>query len=179
MLFRLINLQPHPDWLDQAMLFISNRLVWSFIFALLLAFAVFKKRQNLLIGLIFTGLAVGLTDYVTYQFLKPYFARPRPCHQTIDFRLVQEGCGGDWGFPSNHAANGGAVTGALGVYFRRRALTIATGLVSFAVGLSRIYLGAHFPGDVLAGFAVGGSIGIVFLLMACRLIASRRRTSAS
>lgn len=172
-LFQAINLGPHPAWLDQAMLALSSRAPWLAVGGLILAFAVWKRDKRLLVGLLLVGLAVGASDFVTYEVLKPGFARARPCHQAIEFRLVQPSCGSDWGFPSNHAANGAAITTAVALYFRRRGLTVGAALVTLVVALSRSYLGAHFPGDLLAGFAVGGCMAAATWALLRRFAAFR------
>lgn len=177
-LFQAINLGSHPAWLDQTMLFLSSHAPWLTVAALILAVALWKRDKRLLVGLLLVGLAVGVSDVVTYELLKPGFARARPCHQPIEFRLVQPSCGSDWGFPSNHAANGAAITTAVGLYFRRRGLTVGVALVTLVVALSRSYLGAHFPGDLLAGFAVGGCVAAATWVLLRRIPAFRVLSAA-
>lgn len=90
--------------------------------------------------------------------LKPILLRARP---EIVARLVE--VDQSWSLPSGHAANSAAVYGAIAVVAtvlwwrkrQRRAIWAATGLVVFAIGLSRVWLGVHWPSDVLAGWALG------------------------
>jgi undecaprenyl-diphosphatase len=110
---------------------------------------------------VFLGIAIGTTDAMTYQVLKPSFDRLRPCYLEPEAtRLVVESCGSDLGFPSNHAANAMAAAVAGALTWRRRRLNIFLFGTASLVGLSRIYLGVHFPGDVLGGFVVGALISL-------------------
>ncbi|MFK7871728.1 MAG: phosphatase PAP2 family protein [Oligoflexales bacterium] len=92
--------------------------------------------------------------------LKPYFARLRPCYQMDHLVLFHDKCGGFWGLPSNHAANGMSIA----TYFLVRGypkIGFFGFFSAFWVGYSRVYSGVHFPGDVLLGFACGGGIGFL------------------
>jgi undecaprenyl-diphosphatase len=146
-------------WLDDLMIALSSHALWIVLAVVALVAALVYRSRNVLKACVVLGIAVGLSDLVTYQVLKPGFGRPRPCHQEIELRLVQNRCGGDYGFPSNHAANGMAIATVLALHFRRRDLTTAAIVIAGAVGLSRSYLGVHFPGDILSGFVVGSTVG--------------------
>ena len=158
-LFHALNGFMASPVMDQLMELTSNRWTWGLLGAAAVAFALFRRRVRLVSLCVMIALTCAVVDSVTYQILKPAFARERPCHQLQDVRLVQDRCGGDFGFPSNHAANGMAVTVVVGLTIRRRR-PILIGLIgTFLTGFSRVYLGVHFPGDVLAGFIVGGLLG--------------------
>ena len=158
--FRFINQQLASPFLDSLMMFISNRYTWVLVGLLFLLFACAFMRRTLLPLCLMMALTIGLTDLVTYQVLKPTFARDRPCRQFQDIHLVPEFCGGDHGFPSNHAANGMAVTVLLALNSNGWVALTAL-LMTILVGFSRIYLGVHFPGDVLAGFLCGAIFGLI------------------
>lgn len=156
-LFHALNRGFSGPAVDQFMLLVSDRITWFVAAALLIVTSLVLKNKRLLAFCAALGITLGLVDLFTYQVLKPTFARPRPCYQfEADVRLVQERCGSDYGFPSNHAANSMATAVTIALTFRRRSLAITAVALAMLVGLSRIYLGVHFPGDVLAGFAVGG-----------------------
>lgn len=109
--------------------------------------------------------ALGSSDLVTYRILKPLFARDRPCYHLMDAVLRVDSCGGQLGFPSNHAANAMAVTCVLLLFYsgsRKKYLLL---LVPLLIGISRIYLGVHYPLDVIAGFVVGAGIAFIIYFL--------------
>ena len=156
----------HAGWLDPVMIFISGKLTWT-PFYLVLLYLVIKnyKKQSILIiiGII---LLIVCSDQISSGVFKPLFERPRPCHNEAikDLVYLPNGhCGGAYGFISSHACNVFALavfmTNILKRYYRK------IGWVMFVwaalVAYSRIYMGVHYPGDVLVGAAVGAIIGIV------------------
>ena len=160
-LFLAINGSSGAPWLDQIMLVLSAHLTWLVVAVVAIAFAVVRRSRRGLVVCLLVAIAIALSDLFAFQVLKPYFARLRPCHMLADLvRLVQSGCGGDFGFPSNHAANAMAAATVLVLAGRRSyPWTWSLLLLAGLIGLSRIYLGAHYPGDVLAGFLLGAAIG--------------------
>lgn len=152
----------HAPWLDELMVFFTERLVWFpayFVLLVVLAYLM-GRRAWLLLPLL--GLSVALADSISSRLFKPYFARLRPCHDpnlSTTLNLVN-GCGGQFGFMSSHAANAFALTVFVAIVLPRR-FRVAKWLLlawALAVSYSRIYLAAHFPSDVLAGALLGGML---------------------
>lgn len=150
----------HSPALDAVMVFASNRNVWFPAYVLLIAGLIylFRRRALLLLPLLIG--AVALADRITSGFFKPFFARPRPCHAPGLARLLHlpDGCGGQFGFLSSHAANSIALAVFLALLLPAGRFRAAKWVVFGWAGLlsfSRIYLGAHYPSDVLGGAAVG------------------------
>ena len=115
-----------------------------------------KGRKHALKVLVVAAIAMGASDFVAYHAIKPWAARPRPEYSVsgVDVRVPN---GGRYGFPSNHAANSAAAAAVLSVAYPGGTILFAA--VAAAVAYSRVYVGAHYPGDALAGLALGMAIG--------------------
>ncbi|MBO5956201.1 MAG: phosphatase PAP2 family protein [Bacteroidales bacterium] len=158
----------HADWLDPIMIFISGKLSWT-PFYLVLLYLIIKnyKKQSILIiiGII---LLIVCSDQISSSVFKPLFERPRPCHNEAikDLVYLPDGhCGGAYGFISSHACNVFALAVFITHILKRYYSKIAWVMFVWAamVAYSRIYMGVHYPGDVLVGAAVGAVIGWGFV----------------
>ncbi|MFW7378248.1 MAG: phosphatase PAP2 family protein [Oligoflexus sp.] len=154
------------SWLDQAMILISERRFWITVTLFWLGLAVYKRNFRLVKHIFFAAAVLGLADFIAAQGLKPYFGRPRPCHTHSFVRIVQ-GCSGYFGFPSNHATNG-MVVATIMIYLRSFSFGVFILMASIAVGFSRIYLGVHYPMDILFGFIFGSSVALLCIVIGQR-----------
>lgn len=165
-LFHLLNgVLVHP-WLDSLMPFVTSaRNLRPVVILLAVVLAVRPDRRWRLAALSLV-LSLAAADLIASQLLKPLIGRERPCHVIEGVRLLV-GCGGRNGFPSNHAANAGALAAALGLFFPRTLLvTIPAALL---IAWSRVYVGVHYPADALAGLLLGGLAGTGVALATQRL----------
>lgn len=125
-----------------------------FFFALFVVLMRSNDMRNLLLIILMLGLAILLADQGASGICKPLFHRFRPTHEPALMGLVDvvdDYRGGFYGFMSSHAANGFAICTFLSLVIRHYLAT--TTLISYAVlsSYSRIYLGVHYPGDILCG----------------------------
>jgi len=111
-------------------------------------------------------------------------AQPRPCFEIHDMvrqpaRATPGPCGDKLeAMPSNHALNFFAAAAFLTMVIRRRSWGISLFIIALLVGISRIYLGKHYPGQVLAGAAIGTSLGYLVALLGIKYLSFIQRVHA-
>jgi undecaprenyl-diphosphatase len=141
---------------------ISGRVIWAPLYLAILIFLGMKYKRKFLIILLFIILAVTLADQLSVQLFKNLVHRLRPCHEpSLEglVHLVNGECGGMFGFVSSHAANSFNVALLSLLFIKKRWYTISIILWALVIGYSRIYLGVHYPGDVICGSLLGALIG--------------------
>ena len=161
----------HSSIADYFMYWISFRFVWIPLYAFLLYLLIKSFGKSTWKYLLCIAASIALSDQLASSFLKPLVHRLRPCHQAeiaSQIHLVFNQCGGPFGFVSSHAANSFALAFMLSIWLKPQIgkhiywLWLWAGLISY----SRIYLGVHFPGDILGGALLGiGVSGTAILLL--------------
>lgn len=165
-LFLYLNTLGSSRW-DGFWIFLSERSYWIplYLVLLYLLYKNFGLRKTVLI-LVLTLLMILLTDQITNVF-KDGFQRLRPCF-VKEFEGVMRAVGcerrGQYGFTSAHASNHFAIALLLGLIFRNKFKWMLPVLLLWAgfISYSRIYLGVHFPLDVICGGIMGFLIGYLF-----------------
>lgn len=142
--------------------------------ALALGYWLWKKRREAVIEAGSLAVLVGLADLLGAQ-VKHLVERVRPCHVLEGVHQLA-GCGGTFSFPSNHAVNTAAAAAFLQVLWP--ASGWITWPVVLMVGLSRVFVGAHYPGDVLGGWLIGAALGGGAALLLLRWRQADRLTRA-
>ena len=162
---RWLLLKINRDWtaplLDQTMPLVTDlhRVPW-FLYGVapaLLALWLWKGRKQALKVLVVAALAVGAGDMLGYRVIKPWVARSRPERTLGTAVFMRAPANGAYGFPSNHATNMAAAAAVLSVAYPGGAFVFAA--VAGIVAYSRVYVGAHYPGDVLGGLLLGSFVG--------------------
>ena len=143
---------------------ISKNIAWVPVGAALLLSLNYYKKSLLIPIFIIVGLALTVTiaDQIASSFLKPYFHRFRPSHNEEICNLlhyVGNYRGSKYGFVSSHAANAFGVLAFLAPLFRHKATTLVLFVWACMVSYSRIYLGVHFPLDIIMGALAGTVVG--------------------
>ncbi|MBI4651186.1 phosphatase PAP2 family protein [Candidatus Desantisbacteria bacterium] len=148
--FILINKTWHNAFLDIFFTFITEKKNWILPLLVLVIFLIIyikKSRIFLLVGL----LSVLITDQLTSNFIKDIIMRPRPFNSIPDTRLLVST--GNFSFPSSHAANIAGIALLATLYYPK--FTYIYWISVFLISYSRIYVGVHYPSDVLAGIFIG------------------------
>lgn len=165
----------HTEWADHFMMMFSGRFIWIPMY-LTLAFIIFRHfpLKKALVVLAGVGLAIALTDQICATLIRPVVARLRPSHPdnplSAFITLVDGYRGGSYGFPSCHAANSFALIAFMALVVPQKRLAIF--LLCWAVvnSYSRLYLGVHYPGDLLAGSILGTCCGTAVALAVRRMV---------
>ncbi|MEO8933866.1 MAG: phosphatase PAP2 family protein [Xanthomarina sp.] len=164
--FLYLNNLGSPRW-DAFWMFYTTKFYWIPFYALLL-YLIFKEHnpKTFLAILVVVALMITFTDQVTNVF-KHGFERLRPCHQEgvkEVMRIVRKGCGGQYGYFSGHASNSMSLAVFVGLLLRHKYKYLIFIMLfwSALMGYSRIYVGVHYPLDVLCGFIFGALSGLMF-----------------
>ncbi|MBU1821100.1 MAG: phosphatase PAP2 family protein [Bacteroidetes bacterium] len=165
--FLWLNGLHSPFW-DVVMQGVTNKFTWIPLYVLLL-YGIIRQFGKKSVGYLLAIVAVvALSDQIASGFFKPYFMRPRPCHDPAlaDLLHLVGNCGGAYGFISSHAATGFGIATILNLLPTRQLLGVRWLFVWAAVySYSRIYVGVHYPLDILVGALMGSlAAGVVYIL---------------
>jgi len=146
----------HNGWWDTAMLFFTRKESWLPLYVILMLLVIRNFRSKSWFILVFLLLGLVVSDQVC-NLLKELVQRFRPGYDPVIKNLTHIVLrkGGEFGFPSSHAANSFFVMVFTGYLFRNRTSLIILLIWALLVSYSRIYVGAHFPLDILGGWTVG------------------------
>lgn len=163
-IFLTLN-EMHTPYLDSFMYIFTSKLVWIPLYASIL-YVLYKNmniRMVIFTTLIF-ALLIVIADQTCSSILRPIFERPRPSRnpEIADLvHIVNGKRGGKYGFPSCHAANTFALACFVMLLFKNKTLTTFFMLWAIATCYTRIYVGVHYPGDLLFGTIVGFTAGTI------------------
>lgn len=153
-LLAVLEFARQTPWLHPILLGYTN--FGLLVFVLLLAFAWRRARHrppDAMAAVLWAPVTV-LLGWAASNLVKFTVAEPRPCRSIARLTtLLSCPPPGDYAFPSNHAALAGASAAALWLAWRR--LGVLAAALALLMGFSRVYVGVHYPHDVLAGFAIG------------------------
>lgn len=164
----------HTPMMDLFMAWVSTRNTWIPLYLVIIfsIFLFYPKKEAVFIVLYLIASA-GLADLVTSGFMKPFFARLRPCFNPELDGLVHivGSCGGKFGFASSHAANTFALFGGLFFLKRHNEIILYSMLLwAILVSYSRIYIGVHYFGDVFIGAIIGFCISFTLYFLLTKTI---------
>jgi undecaprenyl-diphosphatase len=159
-LFLFLNSMNSPFW-DQVMHAVSGRIIWIPLYLSIVIFLVIKYKRKFFVILLFIILAATFSDQVSV-IIKNIVQRLRPCYEPALqglVHIVNGECGGQYSFVSSHATNSFDVALLSLLFIKKKWFTISIVIWALIIGYSRIYLGVHYPGDVICGSILGALIG--------------------
>ena len=168
----------HSALFDFVMSWASEKLIWIplYVFFAWLLYKHYGRKSILLI--LAAGVIIVITDQTSVYLFKNVFHRLRPCHDPSlagMVQLVNDRCGGQYGFISSHAANSFGLAAFLALLLGKkiRYFTVSVVLWALLLCYSRVYLGVHYPGDVIVGALWGAGIGAATYVPAEKLVKTR------
>jgi len=149
---------------------ITNKNNWVLIIISLLFYLAILNGRRGQIAFVILIITIGFTDSFSSFILKPYIGRIRPSHDIYEYINLLVAKGGKWSMPSNHAANISAIAVVLSYFYDKMKIPLYSlaGIISF----SRVYVGVHYPADVLVGGVFG--YGIAWLILSLWVILKMR-----
>ena len=140
---------------------ITNEDLWAIPVLIGLFILLFGGGKRARIAISITLIATGISDYSVVEVIKPAIARLRPSHTMGDAINLLIGKGGKYGFVSAHAANIFCATTILSYFYEQWNKPLM--LLALSVSISRVYVGVHYPGDVIFGGLYGYSVAWLFI----------------
>jgi len=164
LIFRSVNSGLANPFFDLLMPFMRYAPVWIPVYVFFGVFLIYNFRWKGLYIILFGAVAVLASDQLCTAFIKPFVHRLRPCYDPDlagQVRLLLGSCGGQFSFPSNHASNHFAIALYLisilpsNIKWLKPTLLVWASLIAFA----QVYVGVHFPLDVICGAIIGSLLG--------------------
>jgi membrane-associated phospholipid phosphatase len=162
--FTFIHRDISAHWLDPVMLLLRNQYTWIPLYVFMLYWTFRIDRPTGIKFIVLTILCFAITDYTSSSILKYHFERLRPCHAEDLTTVIRGiiGCGGKYSFPSSHAANhfGLATFWFYTVLYVKQQRWNWLWIWAFMIGFAQVYVGKHYPLDIVGGAALGIMAGL-------------------
>ncbi len=156
-LFLFINVKLANPVTDLVMPLVTSDNMLRVLYGVAMVLLLWKGDRKLRWMVLASMLVLLLTDQISAGLLKPMIGRFRPCHELIDINLLVN-CGGGKAMPSSHAANVYGQAALFSFHYRK----VSPYLHGFAalVAVSRVFVGVHYVGDIVAGAILGIVLGL-------------------
>lgn len=166
---------------DGCMLVYTSMAVWMPL-AVVLLYVLLKNNniKDFFLLVLLVAVIVTLTDTISSGICKPFFERWRPTNDPMlmyAVDVVNETRGGRFGFTSSHAANSFGIATFIMLLMRNKVLSISLIIWASINAFTRIYLGVHYPGDILAGTLIGVIVGWAIYRLYIYIQNHKRRTA--
>ena len=163
-LFALINQQLSHPFLDAIFPWWRETITWTPLYLFLLIFVIANAKKSSLPWIIMALITILLSDQISSSIIKPIFARLRPCNEPElagSVRLLLDGCGAGYSFTSSHATNHFAIAAFLMITLQNWLKGYGWIFLLWAgtVAYGQVYVGVHYPLDIVGGALLGSGIG--------------------
>ena len=172
-----INRTMANGFFDAIMPVLRKAEIWIPLYLVFAGLSIYWFRKNSWIILLFAAITVTASDRISSGLMKPYFERPRPCHQEgVEEQIIlrkADGCGGPYGFVSSHASNHFAIAFFLIIVWKRKIrgwLKLLLLLWAASISYAQVYVGVHYPGDVLFGAMLGALLAVIFGVISVNIL---------
>ncbi len=165
----------HNAFFDIIMFWVSKTVTWIPLWLYFIYLIIRKYKKISWIIIVALIASVGVSDFVSVHLFKNVFERLRPCYNpeiSSIVHIVKDHCGGKYGFVSSHSANMFSIATFIFLLFKKDfpkyilLVIVWSGLIAY----SRVYLGVHYPGDIIGGAILGSLVSVVFYLFIKRFI---------
>ncbi len=157
----ILNQKISNSLFDLIMPIITNEDHWRIpIFCLIIYLLLFSQKKGRVV-LFLLIISLGINDYICASIIKPTIARLRPSHEFLEYINLLVPRGGKWSMPSNHASNMFVLATIISTFYSKTKTGIF--LVAILVSFSRVYVGVHYPMDVIIGASIGTTIAIIII----------------
>jgi membrane-associated phospholipid phosphatase len=164
-LFFFINQGLRNSFFDAIMPYIRDKNCWIPLYVLIAIYFIYEFQWKSIIIILFAGITVLLTDQIASSIIKPAVARLRPCNDpgVLPHVHLLVSCGSGFSFVSSHASNHFGIALFLILILRKKFRWIAPVAILWAalICFAQVYVGLHYPGDVIGGAFLGALIGII------------------
>ncbi|WP_291401847.1 phosphatase PAP2 family protein [Daejeonella sp.] len=163
-LFFAINHGLSNGFFDWLMPILRDRYTWVLLYLFIIVFSIKNYGKQGFIMILFLAMTFGISDFLSSSVIKPSVQRLRPCNETEIKIKVNNlvDCGTGYSFPSSHATNHFAIAVFLiMMFYHKWKIILPIGILwAASISFAQIYVGVHYPIDILTGRLLGSSIGL-------------------
>ena len=157
----ILNQKISNSLFDLIMPIITNEDYWVIPILCLIIYLLFFGQKKGKIVLFLLIISLGINDYICASIIKPTIARLRPSHEFLEYVNLLVPKGGKWSMPSNHASNMFVLATIISNFYSKTKAGIF--LIAILVSFSRVYVGVHYPMDVIVGASIGTIIATIII----------------